>query len=157
MATWYVPSIILRPQLVMRSINPNETWKLLILVSAARELMQGENVTRAFHMCSHSATNYGWDYCFHKEIATVPCWDWQRRELVLQNGCSLASQCQHLGFLWVESSLLIMTDIPVLLETTRNRVCCWDQTLTRVAAFHLLWVAWPQVVIYLHHHSLGVR
>lgn len=102
MATWYVPSVILRPQLVMSSINPNETWRSLILVSAARELMQGENITRAFYMCSHSATNYGWGSCFHKELATVPCWDWQRRELVLQNGCSLASQCQHLRFLWLE-------------------------------------------------------
>lgn len=102
MATWYVPSVILRPQLVMRSINPNETWRSLILVSAARELMQGENIARAFYMCSHSATNYGWGHCFHKQRATVSCCDWQRRELVLQNGCSLASQCQHLRFLWVK-------------------------------------------------------
>lgn len=102
MATRCVPSVILRPQSVMRSINPNEIWRSLTLVSAARELMQGETITRVFYVCSHPATNYGWGYCFHKQLATVPCCDWQRRELVLESGCSLASQCQHLGFLWVE-------------------------------------------------------
>lgn len=157
MATWYVPSVILRPQLVMRSINPNETWRPLILVSAAKELMQGENITRAFYMCRHSATNYGWGYCFHKLASYSACFDWQRRELVLQNGHSLASQCQHLGFLWVEKQPSDHERYASSLGNYKKSPLFWDQTLAWVAAFHLLWVAWPQVPIHLNHHGLGSR
>lgn len=144
MATRYVPSVILRPQLVMRSINPNETWRSLILVSAARELMQGENITRTFFMCSHSATNYGWGYCFHKQLATVPCCDWQRRELFLQNGCGLASQCQHLGFVWVQrqpsdcetysSSLRNYKKLPLLLEADSDLGGCIPPSVGSLAS-----------------------
>lgn len=57
-----------------------------------------------------------------------------------------------------KASLLVMRDTSVLFsETTRNRLYCSDQTLTWVAAFHLLWVAEPLFPIHPNHHSLGLR
>lgn len=128
----------------MRSVNSNETWRSLILVSAARELMQGETITRTFFMCSHSATNYGWGYCFHKQLAIVPCCDWQRMELFLQNGCGLASQCQHLGFVWVQrqpsdcetysSSLRNYKKLPLLLEADSDLGGCIPPSVGSLAS-----------------------
>lgn len=86
----------------MRWINSNETWRSLILVSAARELMQADSATRAFCTCGHSATNYRWGYCFQNQLATAVTGEGECL-FCRCNDFSLASWCLCLGFLWAES------------------------------------------------------